>query len=271
MINLKGRCSGMSIDFHSQENQSSYIGRTASLSWVNEVKKVVDFKGKAVADIGCGGGIYTLAMAMLGAESVTAVDYSWQQLQAAKENCQQVEKIKFLLGNALDTKLDDATFDIVLERAVIHHITKLETCFNEIYRILNENGTAIIQDRTPEDCLQKSSKTHIRGYFFEKFPVLINIETSRRYSSEQVIETMRSTGFAEIEEIKLWEQRKVYQNINELKKDLLERKGRSILHELNDQELFQLVNDIEKEFVHHSGEIKEQDRWTIWIARKKRS
>lgn len=66
-----------------------------------------------------------------------------------------------------------------------------------------------------------------------------------------------------IEEVKLWETRKVYQTKEQLLKDLSERTGRSILHELDDEELNELINFIDQA-ISTEHNIVESDRWTIW-------
>ena len=63
------------------------------------------------------------------------------------------------------------------------------------------------------------------------------------------------------------ETRKIHKEFDQLKIDLLNRTGRSILHELTDQELEDLVRYIEQN-VEKLEPIKEEDRWTIWIAEK---
>lgn len=119
-------------------------------------------------------------------------------------------------------------FNLVLERALIHHINDIQACFNEAYRVLQENGIYIIQDRTPDDCLLVAEK-----------------EKNRRYNSQFVIKNLKVAGFKDIEEVKLWEVRKEYENKKQLLKDLSERTGRSILHELDDSELQLLINHID--------------------------
>src|SRR5690625_4492963 len=73
-------------------------------------------------------------------------------------------------------------FNLVLERALIHHINDIQACFNEAYRVLQENGIYIIQDRTPDDCLLAGNDYHIRGYIFERCPRLAEKEKNRRYN-----------------------------------------------------------------------------------------
>ncbi|WP_336046235.1 class I SAM-dependent methyltransferase [Solibacillus ferritrahens] len=258
----------MGIDFHNEKNRYSYSTRKADSSWIHAMEELVNFNNIPKAlDIGCGGGIYSKVLSDMGVMSVTGVDYSEEILKAARENCNEYPNISFKLGNALQTDLESNEYNLILERALIHHIQDLQMCFKEAYRLLLEKGIYIVQDRTPEDCLLKGDANHIRGYFFERFPQLIESETKRRYSSEFVIETLTDVGFTEIQEIKLWETRKEYTNKAQLLKDLSERTGRSILHELTDEELKLLIEYID-EAISSDQNIVEKDRWTIWIAVK---
>jgi hypothetical protein len=62
-----------------------------------------------------------------------------------------------------------------------------------------------------------------------------------------------------------WEVRKVHDGWQALKQDLTNRIGRSILHDLNDEELAELILYIERRLP-ADGPIVEKDRWTIWSA-----
>lgn len=258
----------MGINFHNEENRKTYTTRIADDSWKNVIKELVPIENiyKAI-DIGCGGGIYSKALSEMGVISVTGLDFSEAILKGARENCKEYQNISFLHGNALDTGLRSNSFDLLLERAFIHHIKDLHACFKEAYRLLKNDGFYIVQDRTPEDCSLDGNNSHIRGYFFELFPRLTEIETNRRYSSNFVIDALEKVGFREIQEVKLWETRTVYETKEQLLTDLKERTGRSILHELNDKELQLLTNHIDKS-ISTNNRIVEKDRWTIWKAVK---
>ncbi|QGG51346.1 class I SAM-dependent methyltransferase [Lysinibacillus pakistanensis] len=258
----------MGIDFHNMNNQSTYTTRYADFSWMETIKKLVPLVNiSRAADIGCGGGIYSKALVELGVASVIGVDFSKAMLVGARENCKDYHHITFKQGNALDTGLDNSSFQVILERALIHHIQDLKACFQEAYRILEDDGIYIIQDRTPEDCLLKGDASHIRGYFFEYFPKLKEHEITRRHSSEKVMETLKEIGFKEIQEVKLWETRKVYEEKAQLLQDIRDRTGRSILHELEEEELHQLIQHID-DLLDTDSSIVEKDRWTIWKAVK---
>ena len=62
----------MPIDFFHPKNKNSYATRTASPEWKQWVRAILDPRGVNVADIGCGGGIYSRALAEVGAQ-VTGV------------------------------------------------------------------------------------------------------------------------------------------------------------------------------------------------------
>ncbi|MFD2045423.1 class I SAM-dependent methyltransferase [Ornithinibacillus salinisoli] len=258
----------MGMDFHNDKNRTAYSTRKANKSWTDTIDSLLQINtiSKAV-DIGCGGGIYAKALSDMGVKSVTGVDFSSAMLEGAKENCKEHRNISFHNGTALETGLKSEKYDLVLERALIHHISDLHQCFTEAYRLLRENGYIVVQDRTPEDCMLQGDQTHIRGYFFELFPRLLTKETARRYTSEQVKETLLQVGFTKVEEVKLWETRQIYETKEQLLQDLRARTGRSILHELDNHELNLLIKYINKALTNDQN-IIEKDRWTIWKAGK---
>ncbi|KAA8782973.1 ubiquinone/menaquinone biosynthesis C-methylase UbiE [Paenibacillus sp. 4624] len=259
----------MPINFHDKRNRMTYTTRTADASWLSLIEEHAGIAGKEIVDIGCGGGIYTKALAHSGAAQVTGVDFSNEMLKGAARHCENLSNVTLQQGNAYNSGLPDNTFDIVLERALIHHLHDLGSCFQEAKRILKTNGVFIIQDRTPEDCLLPGDEHHIRGYFFEKYPELIGLERSRRHEAHEVQRSLDSNGFVILKTLQLWETRYVHQNIAALNRDLAQRTGRSILHELTDRELSELIMFINCKLKNPADPIIEKDSWTLWIAVKK--
>ncbi|MEI4800709.1 class I SAM-dependent methyltransferase [Bacillus sp. NPDC077411] len=257
----------MPIDFHSSDNKYTYTNRQATDSWTHMIQNIVDVKEKRVIDIGCGGGIYTKQLAMMGAAEVIGVDFSNQMIQAAKENCTHTSNVSFIQGDAYNIPFADETFDIVLSRAVIHHLDYIPKFLQEAYRILKRGGILILQDRTIEDCTIPGSPEHIRGYFFSCYPKLIRIEAKRRPETNQIQHLLHDNGFETNPIQTLWEVRKTHPSIEDLLQDLSPRTGRSILHELSDNELSGLLRHIHSK-LYKKSPIIEQDRWTIWKAAK---
>lgn len=257
----------MPINFHDEKNSRSYASRDADVSWAQAIKSLVDPVGRAVADIGCGGGIYAQAWHKIGASSIVGVDFSDAMVETAKKRFVGDTSYTFQVGEASATGIADGKMEIVFERALIHHLKELEPYLQEAYRILAPNGHLLIQDRTPMDVALPGSEDHLRGYLFECYPRLLPFEQSRRWSSETVAERMSEAGFRHVQQITVWETRQTYASFAELANDLRGRTGRSILHELTDDEIEQLILYLEQRLPKH-GPIEERDRWTIWSGQK---
>ena len=257
----------MSIDFHAPANRYSYAGREVQPDWAALVRSLVDPAAKRVADIGCGGGIYSAAWADLGAAQVTGVDFSAEMARTATEKNRGRTNIAFKQGDALATGLPSESADIVFERALIHHLTDYDACFREAARLLVQGGQAIIQDRTPQDVALPGSPDHIRGYFFACFPRLLETERARRPTDQAVGRALGRSGFGARRTITVWETRKRHDDFRGLAADLRARVGRSILHTLTDAELNQLVDFIGQRLPANAP-LVEKDRWTIWSGTK---
>ncbi|MGB3289598.1 MAG: class I SAM-dependent methyltransferase [Burkholderiaceae bacterium] len=256
----------MPIDFHAKQNRYTYSGRNVDHAWTDAIRVFVDPKGKRVADIGCGGGIYTLAWHALGAVQVTGVDFSAEMVAAGQERAAGIENVRYVQGKATETGLESSDYDIVFQRALIHHLSSYDACFAEARRLLAPGGLLIVQDRTPEDVNLPGSSEHLRGYFFERFPRLRTVEAGRRPTPDKVSAAMKACGFTDITRSSLWETRKSYEGFEALAHDLAARTGRSILHELDDEELSSLIDYIKGQLP-AQGPILEKDRWTLWVAR----
>ncbi|HEY4371628.1 MAG TPA: methyltransferase domain-containing protein [Burkholderiales bacterium] len=266
----------MTIDFHQAQNRYSYATRHADPGWAQAMQQrlapgadlAAYLADKCVADVGCGGGIYSLAWRELGAQAVEGVDFSAQMVQTAAERAAGDAQLHFRQGEAGATGLESASVDIVFERALIHHLKDYGPCCAEALRVLKPGGVVILQDRTPEDVALPGAPTHLRGYFFECFPRLKQFEGGRRPPRAKVEEALREAGFTQVASNTLEEVRKRYAGFAELEADLAARTGRSILHELSDDELRDLIAFIKGKLP--AGPIVEQDRWTMWTGVKPR-
>jgi ubiquinone/menaquinone biosynthesis C-methylase UbiE len=254
----------VSIDFHDDANRRTYSGREADASWREAVLGLVKPVSADVVDIGCGGGTYTRAWHDLGAATVTGVDFSGPILDAARESHGDLTGVGFHSGEATATGLPDASADIVFERALIHHVPDLAAVAVEAARLLRPGGVLLIQDRTPEDVAQAGAPSHPRGWLFDVFPRLLEVEKGRRRSVPTVSDELTSAGFAEVSATSLWETRRRYADREEYLAEIATRTGRSILHELSDAELSRLVDELRRRIP--EGPLVEEDRWTLWRA-----
>lgn len=256
----------MPIDFQAAGNAETYSGRAIDAGWSAAMRTIVDPAGKRVADIGCGGGLYSMAWAEMGA-AVAGVDSSSSMAGAAKRSAAGHPRISIGTGSAEATGLPANAFDIVFERALVHHLASLEPAFREAWRILRPGGKLIVQDRTMDDVTAPASPNHLRGHFFAIFPRLLAVESGRRPQAEAVLSAMRACGFRDFHSFQLWETRKIHAGVAELAQDLRQRQGRSLLHELDDAELDHLIEAVTRDLPARGG-ITERDRWTLWTAAK---
>lgn len=97
--------------------------------------------GARVADLGCGGGYLTLALAELGAE-VTGMDLSGASLEAARAQAQRCGlRARFLLADAAACPLGSGLFDFALLHDVLEHVPDARRVVAEAARLLRPGGS----------------------------------------------------------------------------------------------------------------------------------
>ncbi|WP_449386166.1 class I SAM-dependent methyltransferase [Cellulomonas soli] len=250
------------MDFHDPANALTYSGRDADPAWGRAVTTLLDATGCTVVDVGCGGGTYAREWLRLGASAVIGVDSSVPILAAARADA--TAGLVLREGEATATGLPDGSHDIVFARALVHHVPDLRPVVAEARRLLRPGGHYLVQDRTMEDVDQPGSPDHPRGWFFEAFPRLRDIEARRRPESGSLRDAMVTQGLDVLAVRTLWEVRRRYPDRDAYLADVSARTGRSLLHELADDELAHLVAQLRRRLP--DGPVTEQDRWTLWCA-----
>ena len=256
----------MPIDFSAPANARTYSGRDADASWGEAVTALVDPAGAVVVDVGCGGGTYTRAWHDLGAARVVGVDASAPILASAREAHGDLPGVEFVLGDAAATGLPDTSADVVFARALVHHVPDRVPVAAEARRLLRPGGTYLVQDRTPDDVAQPGSPTNPRGWFFTVFPRLLDVEAGRRPTAQAFAADLADGGLAGVGVTSLVEVRRRYADREAYLAEIAARTGRSILHELDDDELAHLVAQLRVRLP--AGPLVEQDRWTLWSGRR---
>ena len=256
------------MEFHSPKTQRIYSDRQVDTAWFVWINTHLAPQGKRVIDFGCGGGIYSEGFVIAGAKSVIGVDLSIQYVTAAKEEFVGYENLRFQVGNAMSTGLESACADIVFERALIHHLTPDEQLKNaqECYRLLIVGGCLSVQDRTLEDVVDTNPDAWIRTTLIEAFPRLVDFERQRRPSRRDYEDILINSGFNNIKTLTYAEIRKRYDAFDVLEQEIMSRKGKSTLFELNDTELRQYCDLLSEKS--QTRELIECDRWTVWLSEK---
>lgn len=105
-----------------------------------------DVSGKTVLEYGCGGGVYTVALADRAAR-VIAFDISPELLALTRKRVEanQSEGVELLLGSAHSLPFPDESIDVVFGMAILHHLD-LEVAARELRRVLRKGGRAIFKE-----------------------------------------------------------------------------------------------------------------------------
>ncbi len=111
-------------------------------------------EGNIIADIGSGGGYFTLALAGKAGKTgmVYAVDVKPKYLdfirhKAAREG---LDNVKPVLGTGGEMKLPKAGLDLVFARNVFHHLPDPADYFRDLKKYLKPEGKVAIIDHRPK-------------------------------------------------------------------------------------------------------------------------
>jgi SAM-dependent methyltransferase len=97
---------------------------------------------EAVADIGCGNGLYLAELARRGhVGPVAGVDLSPGMLLAARESARHA---RLLAGDAARLPLHDAALDVTIAMHMLYHVPDPAAAVRELRRVTRPGGTVVI-------------------------------------------------------------------------------------------------------------------------------
>ena len=100
---------------------------------IEDLSRIVEFKGKTVLDVGCGYGGYSLELAKV-AKIVVALDLNIVKKLSTTKNIIQVR------ADATNLPFKDNTFDFVFCSSLIEHVQNQDKFISELYRLTKPNG-----------------------------------------------------------------------------------------------------------------------------------
>ncbi len=113
----------------------------------------MELSGAAIADVGCGGGILSEALARKGAR-VTGIDATRELIDLACEHARQSAlEIDYRLGTSSELAASDAAgFDAVVCMELIEHVPDPDALIADCARLVKPNGLLVVStlNRTPE-------------------------------------------------------------------------------------------------------------------------
>jgi demethylmenaquinone methyltransferase/2-methoxy-6-polyprenyl-1,4-benzoquinol methylase len=150
------------------------------------LKKVEPILGKKCLDVGTGTGEIAFMVAeRAGPEgSVTGVDITPRMLELAEKKMAERDipkPVKFEVGDALDLKYEDNTFDRVTSGYMLRNVCDVQKAIDEMYRVLSPGGKVIVAD------LAKPDNKVVR-YFYEIYMKYRVTKIARKYDKGKSID-----------------------------------------------------------------------------------
>jgi arsenite methyltransferase len=105
----------------------------------------IDSKTK-VLDIACGKGSTAFYLAEKYGCSVVGIDISEKLIQEANDTCRKKglnNRVKFLVGNAMDLPFDDNEFDAAISQGILVFVDDKSKTINEASRVIKNGGKAV--------------------------------------------------------------------------------------------------------------------------------
>ena len=148
--------------------------------------------GDRVLDVGCGSGRLTLAaQEWAGAEGeAVGIDPSPEMIRVARKNAERAGlRAKFELGVVEALPFPEASFDVVLNRLMLHHLPGdlKQRGLNEMRRVLKPGGVCLVVDFEPP----KSG--------FLKMVVENHMTPMAKVDVREYVPLLEQAGFTEIE------------------------------------------------------------------------
>ncbi|NLL30244.1 MAG: class I SAM-dependent methyltransferase [Clostridiales bacterium] len=145
----------------------------------------INIKDKAVADLGCGTGFVSLALAN-EAGIVFSIDNSINMLKQLKHNSldKNYKNIYLIKSSLENLSLFDESMDAVFINMALHHIEDAKKAISEMHRVLKKDGVIIISDVLEHD------GEWAREEMFDEW---------LGFSNEQISTWLEEVGFKNIE------------------------------------------------------------------------
>ncbi|MEB2783771.1 class I SAM-dependent methyltransferase [Algoriphagus persicinus] len=194
--------------------QVATIDASISLELLTEAAKRLVPTAESLLDVGCGAGNYSLMMlSKLPALNCSLVDLSGKMLEKAMErvSAKTTGKVAAFQGDIRDVWLPEASFDIILAGAVLHHLREdedWERTFEKLFKLLKPGGCLMISDLITQDTdlLNEYTWERYGDYlediggkeYREKVLAYVAKEDSPRSMNFQ-LDLMKKVGFCKVE------------------------------------------------------------------------
>ena len=202
-------------------------------------------KGDVVLDFGCGTGNYLKQLTI----DYDIVPYGIEPSDKMRKIAQKkLNKNCILNGDHTNIPCFATLFNIIYCTDVIHHIQQIDLLFQNLKKIAKSNTKLCI---CTESHYQLGEK-----YWIKYFPQILDIDSKRFHTIENIIEVGENNGWIHYETFRIEDE--VVAPISSRFMECIRQKTLSVLHMISDQEYEQgltvMEYDYEKQILLHQHE-----------------
>ncbi len=125
-------------------------------------------RGERILDIGCGGGVDTLAAAIFAGPTgtVLGIDMIPEMLNRATKSLSRSSllTVTFLEASAERLPFLDKTFDVVISNGVFNLVPDKAKALKEVFQVLKPGGRLMVADQMLKGELPRDKKTRVESW-----------------------------------------------------------------------------------------------------------
>lgn len=104
-----------------------------------------------VLEIGCGQGVGArIIFDLLSPEKYVGIDLDPRMIRRANKRAADLPNARFSEGDVSNLEFPDASFDLVVDFGILHHVPNWRSALAEIHRVLNIGGEFLFEDLPTE-------------------------------------------------------------------------------------------------------------------------
>jgi ubiquinone/menaquinone biosynthesis C-methylase UbiE len=110
-------------------------------------------RGKAdnILEIGCGQGVGArIIFDVLSPDKYVGIDLDPRMIRRANKRAADLPNARFAEGDVSGLEFPDASFDLVVDFGILHHVPNWRSALAEIHRVLNIGGEFLFEDLPTE-------------------------------------------------------------------------------------------------------------------------
>ena len=99
--------------------------------------------------VGCGRGVdVEIAFELMGVARVTAIDLDERQVTRARARLAETwgDRLRLEVGDVAAMPFPDASFDVVIDFGIIHHVPLWQEAVGEVHRVLRPGGQFLFEE-----------------------------------------------------------------------------------------------------------------------------